>query len=129
MYNYQALASDLMSFGMLVVVAAVPTWGWVRWMRQPHESGAWPNIAAGALAVTSVSCLLAFTFFVRSFFVDVMLYNDPVGKQIAGAGFLSAFFGLLISLLAVWRPSRVRWHALASSIILMILWFGVGMSI
>lgn len=126
--RYAESISILASLVTLSGLAAIPIWGWSRWIKQPKVSGACPKMSAAGLVLASVSVIVGVAGFMRSIANPVMLYFDPVLQTMAGIGMLSAFLGALLSVFGVWRPSPVRWHALSASFIMLILWFGTAMS-
>ncbi len=85
-------------------------------------------MSAAGLALASLSVLIGIGSFIRSLFNPVLLYFDPLLQSFVGIGLLASFLALLFSIIGVWRPNPVRWHALAVSAVILFLWFGAAMS-
>ena len=122
MGGYSELMSTLISLGIFLVLCAIPATAWIRWFKRTPERNVYTMFSLAGLVLATFSALLAVGDFITSYF-------HPMFRELTALGVLSALPALVCSLCGIWRKNPIRWHALAASVLILVLWFGSSMSI
>jgi hypothetical protein len=101
----------------------VMIWGWLRWFRRNEPRTALSTLSMVGLALASISELLAISMVVYAHLSGGFYFYDPGLMRIYGWGILLSLLGLAFAAVGVWRPSSLRWHAVACAIAILFYWF------
>lgn len=124
--RFANLLSIVYSVVFLGALVALLVWAWVRWLKQPRVRGALPAMFVGGLASVSVSVLIGIATFIRQLLNPVLLYFDPVVQRMTGVALLISLLAVLLSICGVFRKNPIRWHSLALSVLLFLMWLGAA---
>src|SRR5271155_5733486 len=101
-------------------------WGCIRLWKQckPQNIPSW--FALSGFSFASASFFLAFSTLLYVRFVRSFPYFDQTLLTIYRWGFFMSLVGLILSIVGVWRPGPLRWHALVVSFTTLLFWFGAA---
>jgi hypothetical protein len=114
-------------FGALIVggFLAAPTlliWGWVRWLSRPDVRDRSAILSFAGFLFATTSALLAISAFAYSIWIGGFPYYDSRLLKIYFFGLFLSLIGITLSGLGTARPNMIRWHALGSSIGMLLFW-------
>jgi len=127
--RFAQVLSIIYSVAFFSAIAALLIWGWARYFKQPRVRGLLPAMSVGGLALVSISVLIGVGGFIRQLFNPGLLYFDPILQRMVGIALLVSLLAVAFSLLGVWSKNPVRWHSLALSLVLFLMWFAAAMDI
>jgi hypothetical protein len=108
---------------MCVGVPALFVWGWLRWLKIPRERGLVPQLSFAGFAGATASALLAISDVLYKLLTGADYYQPLMGYR---WGYGLSFGACALALGALWRPSRLRWHALVCSLATLFFWYVMG---
>jgi hypothetical protein len=114
-------------FGILIVggFLAAPTlliWGWVRWVSRPGGRDGSTILSFAGFLFATASALLAISAFAYSIWIGGFRYYNPRLLRIYLCGLLLSTLAITLSALGTARSNMLRWHALGSSIGMLLFW-------
>jgi hypothetical protein len=107
-------------------VPALLIWGWVRWFKRPEPRTLFPILSFVGFAFATASAVLAFLSMVYANFIGGFAYYDPRLMKIFGLAAVLSLSATAFALGGVWRPSPLRWHALACGVATLMFWLAVA---
>jgi hypothetical protein len=109
-------------FLVFLLFCAYVAWVWIRWFRLAEK--VIPKWRAGvafiALCLATISTLLSVILFVHATFTSGYPFMSPMELFFIRYGFLSAFLGLVASIVG---KGRLEGHVAAISVLNLLLWF------
>jgi hypothetical protein len=122
-----SIAAVLLFVSFYAVLPAVMVWGWVRWFKRPKPQALFPILSFAAFALATASAVLALSSILYANSIGGFAYYDPrLMKIFRWAGVIS-ITASAFAMAGVWRPSSLRWHALACAIATLFFWFAAAM--
>ncbi|HEY6254027.1 MAG TPA: hypothetical protein VI685_29085 [Candidatus Angelobacter sp.] len=109
----------------LVVTCSVPVlaiWGWVRWARNTQPRTAYAYMSLAGFGLSNLSAMLAITTATYAHAIGGFAHYDPVLIDIYGLGLVLSMGGLACSLIGVFKPNPLRWHAPACALGMFVFW-------
>jgi hypothetical protein len=119
------MVSTILSLLATIALLALPVvmvWGWVRWKRREKPVTWFSILSLIGLALATVSESLAISTVIYARVSGGFEYYDPVLMKIYAWGTLLSVTGLTIAIIAVWRPSSLRWYALVCTAGTLLYW-------
>jgi len=108
--------------GGIAMVPALVIWGWIRWMQRPEEQDRSTILSFAGFLFATASALLAASAIAYAYSIRGFPYYDPRLLKIDLAGLGLSLVGITLSALGTVRPNLLRWHALGSSIGMLLFW-------
>jgi hypothetical protein len=105
---------------------ALMIWGWVRFSRRPRVQGLLPILSVLSLALATASTALAIGSVLYAHAIGGFPYYDPLLLRIYRWGALLSITALLFAMGGAWRRNPIRWHSLASSVVVLLFWFAAA---
>jgi hypothetical protein len=112
----------LLAVAVYAVLPAAIVWGWVRWFKRSQPRTVFSTLSLIGFALATASALLAVSALLFSFAIGGFAYYNPALLRIYGIGILLSLAGIVFASIGVWRPSSLRWHALACAFGALIFW-------
>lgn len=112
----------ILYFAVIIGVPVVVVWGWARWLNSDPLPTVWARLAISSFILATTSAALAVATFVLALLIAFPFY-DPTLLAIYKIGLLLSLAGAFLGLYGVLRPGPLRWHALLSSLGMLIFWF------
>jgi hypothetical protein len=110
------------------VVPALIVWGWMRWFKRRRPIAVFSVLSLFSFALATVSAICAFWSILYARYAGGLPYYDPLLLKLFRLGSLASLAAMLVALAAVWRPSPLRWHALACAAATLFFWFAAAMA-
>jgi hypothetical protein len=98
-------------------------WGWVRWWKQGIKGGLLPILSLIGFSLATASALLGISTDIYARAIGGFPAYDPTLLSIYRYGALVSLAGIVFSLVGIWKPGAVRWHALACGVGTLLYWF------
>jgi len=107
-----------------VVVPSLFAWGWVRWLILPKPRTLFSILSFVGFALATASAVLAGSLILYGYSngAGSVSYQDPWLLPLLRWGFLLSSGAVAFGIAAVWRPSALRWHALACGVATLLFW-------
>lgn len=97
-------------------------WGWTRWATHSRTHDLPAMLSVIGFAFGTASIVLAIGSLVYAHAVRSFPFYDPLLLRIYGTGSTFSLLGILFSLVGVWRPNPIRWHAALCSAGTLLFW-------
>ncbi len=81
-----------------------------------------PVLSLIGFVLATASELLAISMVTYAYISGGFGYYDPILMKIYAWGTLLSFAGLAAAVIGIWRPSSLRWHALACTAGTLLYW-------
>ncbi len=105
------------------VVPALFVWGWLRWLKIPRERGLFSQLGFAGFVAATASALLAISDVLYKLLTGTDYFQPLMGYRF---GYVLSSAACALAVAALWRPSRLRWHALACGAATLFFWYVMG---
>jgi hypothetical protein len=109
--------------GMYISLPPMTIWGWMRWASRSRPRTSFSIISLVGFTFATGSVVLAICSLVYAHAIGGFRFYDPLLLRIYRTGTLFSLLGIVFSLVGVWRPSSLRWHAGLCSTGTLLFWF------
>jgi hypothetical protein len=92
-------------------------------LKTPRERGLFPQLSFASFAGATASALLAISALLRKLFTGEDYFEPLMGHRL---GYVLSAAACVLAVAALWRPSRLRWHALACAFVMLFFWYMFG---
>ena len=117
------IAGVLFFIGEFVVVPLLLVGGWIRWLKKPKERTLFPILSLAGFSAASASALLAVAAVLRKILSGADYFSPLIGYR---WGYALSFVACAFAIAALWRPGRLRWHALVCGAGTLFFWYMMG---
>jgi hypothetical protein len=119
---FQAIILFLVG-GMYLAVPLGTVWGWTRWSIRSYPRTSWSMLSLIGFIFATASVVLAISSLIYAHAIGGFPFYDPLLLRIYRTGTLFSLLGILFSLIGVWGPNPLRWHAGFCSTGTLLFWF------
>lgn len=113
------LLALLFYFGPVVLAG----WGWMRWLICPDRLTGSSKFSLAGLVLATSAYLLGVGGVIYGIATGGFHHYDPRLMRIFAIGILLSFLGLILGVAGMSNRNPIRWHAPASSLVMLLLWF------
>lgn len=116
------LIAILAGVGLYLVLPAAMIWGWTRWVRPTRPRTPFSILSFAGFVLATASGLLAISAILYARANGGFPFYSPPLLRIYRWGATLSVIASALGAIGVWRPSPLRWHALACGVGTLLFW-------
>lgn len=112
----------LFAIAVFISLPVLTIWGWLRWTRNNNPKTLFSALSLIGFALATASESIAVSMVIYARVTGGFGYYDPTLMRIYAVGMLLSLLGLILASVGAWKPSSLRWFALACTLGTLFYW-------